>query len=236
MNNIKMNQFLTNKDFSKFDSVGFKVENFLKDFPEFSGTRVMMMPFYTYDLSSIPDSLSHYIPLINNMLSKTPEFVQSFEGNTAYLTIDELYVKAGKIQRKSGLHVDGMYNNTLAGAWGGSSGGGGWGSCSNGMLLASNTDDLCVYYTGNVEGVPINDGDCEHLRDNLENMEEHYMKAGDVVWADGLLMHESLGAKCDVNRQFIRISLPNNSPWFVGYTENPLGIKPCGEIIDQRRI
>lgn len=31
-------------------------------------------------------------------------------------------------------------------------------------------------------------------------------------------------------------SLPNNAPWFVGYTENPLGIRPCGRIIDQPRI
>lgn len=104
------------------------------------------------------------------------------------------------------------------------------------MLLASNTDDLCKYWTGHVKGTPVNDGDCEHLKDQLPNMAEYSMKNGDVVWADGLLVHESLPSQKDIDRQFIRISLPNNAPWFVGYTENPLGILPCGEIINQRRI
>lgn len=231
---MKMNQVITNKDFDSFESKGFKVGSVKELFPEFSETRIMMMPFYIYDIASIPESLEHYKPVIIAMLSMQPDFVKSFEGNTAYLTIDELFVKAGAIQRNAGLHVDGMYNNTLAGAWGGN--GGSWGSCTNGMLLASNTDDLCKYWTGHVDGVPINDGDCEHLKDQLQKMTEHSMKNGDVVWADGLLIHESLPTRKDINRQFIRISLPNNAPWFVGYTENPLGILPCGEIINTRRI
>jgi hypothetical protein len=237
MNNIKMNQSLSNKDFSSFKSVGYKVTNAEDKFPEFSGIRVMMMPFYTHNLDSVPESLNKYKPLIKKMLDNKPAHIQSWDENTAYLTIDEGFVKAGVIQRKSGLHVDGMYNNTLAGAWGGGGGdGGGWGSCTNGMLLCSNTSDLCVMYTGHVEGVPINDGDCEHLKDQLSNLQSYSLQAGDVVWADGLMLHESLPAKHDVNRQFIRISLPNNSPWFEGYTENPLGVKPSGKILKQRRI
>lgn len=231
---MEMNQVMTTADFTQFESKGFPVANVKELFPEFSGIRVMMMPFYMSDLSTIPDFLFRYKPLLAKMLQNAPEFVKDFVGATAYLTIDEMHVKGGAIQRNAGVHVDGMYNNTLAGAWGGN--GGGWGSCSNGMLLVSNTDDLCQYWTGTVQGTPVGDGDCSHLEDQLSSLEHSFMKAGEVVWADGLLVHESLPTKSDVSRQFVRISLPNNAPWFVGYTENPLGIKPCGKIINERRI
>lgn len=85
-------------------------------------------------------------------------------------------------------------------------------------------------------GVPVGDGDCEHLRAQLSDKECYSFQAGDVIWADGLMVHESYPATRPVRRQFVRVSLPNNAPWFVGYTENPLGIRPCGRIIDQPRI
>ena len=87
-----------------------------------------------------------------------------------------------------------------------------------------------------VQGFAINDGECDHLRGELADKDMYAFQAGDVIWADGLLVHESYPALHAVDRQFVRVSLPNNSPWFVGYTENPLGIKPCGEVVDERRI
>ena len=53
---------------------------------------------------------------------------------------------------------------------------------------------------------------------------------------NGLCVHESLPTPVDVNRQFVRISIPSNSPWFVGYITNSLGIQPNGAIINERRI
>lgn len=182
MNTLKMNESLHNSKIDKFNSTGYKVGSI--KFPEFTGVRVMMMPFFAHDVDgSIPDSLSHYKQLIKEMISSAPGNVKYWDSNTAYLTIDEKQLTANECQRKEGLHVDGMYDNMLAGAWGGS--GGGWGSCGNGMLLASNTDDLCKMWTGEVIGHPINDGDCEHLRNQLYNLDEFTFKAGDVVWADG---------------------------------------------------
>jgi len=235
MNAIPMNATRSADQLTGFNSVGHKVANLQSLFPAFSGTRIMMMPFHAHDVAgSLPAELDAYKPLLQAMIDRAPSHVVFPEDATAYLTIDEMPLVPGKIQRKSGLHVDGMYNGTLAGAWGG--GGGGWGSCGNGMLLVSNTDGLCKMWTGHFEGVPVGDGDCEHLRAQLDQMECYTFGAGDVIWADGLLVHESYPATSPVNRQFVRVSLPNNAPWFVGYTENPLGIKPCGEIIDAPRI
>lgn len=235
MNNIAMNASVSAAELSGFKSTGYKVANLADQFPAFSGTRVMMMPFHAHDIDgSLPDYLDAYKPLLRAMIQRAPAHVVFPEDATAYLTIDEMALEPGKIQRKSGLHVDGMYQGELAGAWGG--GGGGWGSCGNGMLLVSNTDGLCTMWTGEFSGVPVGDGDCEHLRDQLPGMEAYELQAGDVIWADGLMVHESHAAKSAVNRQFVRVSLPNNAPWFVGYTENPLGIVPCGPVLDLPRI
>ena len=235
MSNIKMNAVVDSQDMDGFVSLGYKVCSVKNMFPEFSGTRIMMMPFYAHDVEgSLPESLKGYFPLVQKMIDNAPTHVQYWEENTAYLTIDEKFINEGVTQRKEGLHVDGMYKGSLSGAWGG--GGGGWGSCGNGMLLVSNTDDLCKMWLGEFEGVPVGDGDCEHLRDQLSSKEEVVFKNGDVFWADGLCVHQSFAASAPTNRQFVRISLPNNSPWFEGYSVNPLGILPSGEIINERRI
>jgi len=233
--NFKMNEVVDSKSLNGFKSVGHKVCSVKEMFPEFTSTRIMMMPFYVQDIEgSLPDSLKNYKPLLKKMVENAPNHVKYWEDNTAYLTIDEKELVANQCQRKEGLHVDGMYKGVLSGAWGGS--GGGWGSCGNGMLLVSNTDDLCKMWLGEFEGVPVNDGDCEHLRNQLKSKQEVSFKNGDVIWADGLCVHQSFAPSVETKRQFVRISMPNNSPWFEGYTENPLGIKPSGEIIKERRI
>jgi hypothetical protein len=42
--------------------------------------------------------------------------------------------------------------------------------------------------------------------------------------------------KTATKRQFVRLSLPSDGPWFEGYTENPLGIKPPVEILPRREF
>ena len=168
------------------------------------------------------------------MISQKPDHIRYYDNNVAYLTIDEKDLKSGQIQRNAGKHVDGMYKGEIAGAWGG--GGGSWGSTGNGMLLVSNTDNLCQAWSGYFKGTPINDGDCEHLSDQCLDKNKVMFKSNEVFWADGLCVHESLPTDIDVKRQFVRISMPSNSPWFKGYTENPLGIHPTGYIINEQRI
>lgn len=204
-------------------------------FPDFTGIQIMMMPFYLDDIdNSLPTSLNHYKPMLKQMVANKPSHIRYYDNNVAYLTIDEKPIKANQIQRKPGKHVDGMYKGQVAGAWGG--GGGSWGSTGNGMLLVSNTDDLCQAWSGYFRGTPINDGDCSHLSDQCLPENRTLFKSGEVFWADGLCVHESLPTKVDVNRQFVRISMPSNSPWFVGYTSNPLGIQPNGPILNEKRI
>jgi hypothetical protein len=195
----------------------------------------MMMPFEMhYPNLTLPDNLNHYKDLVHKMLRCVPKHVDNYVSSICYLTIDEREVKAGEVQRNPGLHVDGMFNGETGGAWSGS--GGSWGSLGNGMLLANNIDDTFIIHTGEFEGYPIDDGNCEHLRDQLDNIniETTLVKKQDIIWADGMLVHESLPVKEDCKRQFIRISLPNSGPWFEDYTKNPLGIKPTGDILPPR--
>lgn len=217
-----------------FHSLFEKVGDVVELFPTFSGKRIMMMPFYLDDLSSLPESLDGYKPLLSRMIGSKPEHIRYFDNNVAYLTIDEMHLTAGEIQRNPGKHVDGMYKGEIAGAWGG--GGGGWGSTGNGMLLVSNTDNLCSAWGGYFHGSPVGDGDCSGLEEQCTDERRTDFKAGEVFWADGLCVHESFPAVVDTDRQFVRISMPSNSPWFVGYTENQLGVKPNGEIINERRV
>ena len=214
-----------------FKSISYPVGKII--FPKFTNTRIMMMPFMLHDINTIPQSLAHYVLTIKQLLKMIPDHVESYNDTPAYLTIDERFVPINTIQRNPGLHIDGMYQGTTAGPWSGSNPGS-WGSCGNGMLIASNIDNTVNIYNGNVQGYPINDGDCEHLRNQLSNLVRYSPLAGEVIWADGFNIHESLPVKEDCNRQFIRISLPNDGVWFEDYTPNPLGVQPKGVILPPR--
>lgn len=241
MENVKMNEKLPAHALEGFKSTGFRVGHASSGlWPAFSGVRVMMMPFHVLDpVGSLPASLDAYKPLLQEMLKGVPPHVAIYpEADVGYLTIHEKVVGLTETHRNPGLHVDGVYKGELAGAWGG--GGGGWGSCGNGMLLTSNVGGMCSMWTGQFPDTPFNpegrDGNCEHLRKYLSQTLQTTFQAGDIYWMDGLCVHESLSPAEVTPRQLVRISLPNTAPWFVGYTENPLGVKPAGEIINERRI
>lgn len=205
-----------------------------RDFPDFSGLRVMMMPFMMNAVDELPPELDGWYRVIKRMLKHCPEHVEHYEDTPAYLTIDEMVLEPGEIHRKpGGLHVDGINKGKVGGAWGGSSPGGSWGSVGNGMLVASNVSNMTTFYTGIVDGKPKPEGECEHLRDRIGNLGKTTLKAGDIYWADGLCLHEAVPAQARVERQFIRISLPNDGPWYKGYTPNPRVSAP--NIVDSVR-
>lgn len=189
--------------------------------PEFAGTRVMMMPVRLGSLDGIPEQ---YHGLINQLYGMIEG---RFIGEIGYLTIDEQILKKGEFLRRPKKHVDGYYNGRC-GAWGG---GGGWGSVGNGMLVISSTPN-CKAWLGNYDGEPDNEGGCEHIKlnDSFEIFE-----ANQVYWVDGACIHETLPMEGDSPRQFLRLSMPNNGAWFEGYTENPTGIMPTGEILPQQK-
>lgn len=193
------------------------------DFPEFSGTRIMMMPVIIGSLDGVPDN---YAGLVNELFSMSEN---RFHGDIGYLTIDEKELKASETLRRAGLHVDGYYHGRC-GAWGG---GGGWGSVGNGMLTVSSTPH-CKAYLGMIDGEPESEGECDHL--DLTGIQGEIFEANQVYWVDGACVHESMPVKEDTKRQFVRLSMPNNGPWFEGYTENPTGIKPSAEIFGRRKF
>lgn len=189
-------------------------------FPEFSHTRIMMMPVVLGQLDGVP---VHYQPLVQALYNDTE--VQHL-GQIGYLTIDERELKPNESLRRSGLHVDGYYHGR-SGAWGG---GGAWGSVGNGMLTVSSTRH-CRAYLGVVNGMPGDEGECDHL---VMPNEGELFEAGQVYWLDGACVHESVPVTETTRRQFVRLSLPSNGPWFEGYTENPTGIKPSNDILPRR--
>ncbi len=202
----------------------FKLEGTV-ELPAFSNTRVMMMPLIIGEPNSIPDFLNHYV----NCLVKLFNFaLPSHKDQIGYITIDEKTVEAGKTHRRPGLHVDGVYNGNV-GSWGG----GGWGAVGSGMLTVSNIEG-CKAYKQWFNGTIGNDGECDSMVDQLKESGAEIFKPNHVYWLCGLCVHESLPMKETADRQFVRLSLPSCAPWFEGYTENPLGIRPSGQILKRR--
>ena len=189
-------------------------------FPAFSGTRIMMMPIKLGFFYGVPE---HYVGLIRHLYDVME---RRFFGQIGYLTIDERELAPGETLRRGGLHVDGYYHGRC-GAWGG---GGSWGSVGNGMLTISSTPH-CKAYLGWIDGQPRNEGECDHL--TMPNDGEVF-EAGQIYWLDGACVHESIPVTENTKRQFVRLSMPSNGPWFEGYTENPCGILPSNDILPRR--
>lgn len=207
---------MTDKFTSKFKHLG------ALELPEFKGTRIMMMPVVLGDINSIPDFLADWNKAIANLF----EMANCKEG-IGYLTIDEKLVKPATTHRREGKHVDGVFQ----GSYGGWGGGGGWGSVGNGMLTVASHPG-CRAWEGEFIGRPGYEGECDHLADQCD--EGTLFGANEVYWLDGLCVHESVPMVKPTARQFVRLSMPSDAPWFEGYTVNPLGVKPTGRILPPR--
>ena len=206
-----------------FSSVYRKVWNHSPlEFPAFTGTRIMMMPVELNYTKGVPEQYAYMLHELYAVMEKR------FIGQIGYLTIDERELAKGETLRRSGLHVDGYYHGRC-GAWGG---GGGWGSVGNGMLTISSTPH-CRAYLGYMEGEPKDEGECDHLV--MPNKGEIF-EANEIYWVDGACVHESIPVFETTKRQFVRLSMPSNGPWFEGYTENPCGILPSNEILPRREF
>lgn len=201
----------------------------LVEFPQYSGTRVMMMPLLLGNMETIPEMLKHYKDFIYSLFKMTDP---NHYGKVGYLTIDEKEVQGGKTHRRMGLHVDGVYNASCGG-WGGD--GGGWGSVSTGMLTVASAPG-CKAYSQPFSGVIGKDGECDLIKDQCLEDSSKLFESNHVYWLSGLTVHESVPMERTIKRQFVRLSMPSKAPWFQGYTENPLGIKPTGSILPRREF
>jgi hypothetical protein len=219
--------------------------NVSKIWPQFTGTRVMMLPLICGDMSTVPPMVGQY----DRVLEKLFGWANAHTGKVVYLTVDEKAVKAGETHRRPGLHVDGVYRK-VGGGWGGGDGGGGsWGGGtedpkkSTGMLTVSSHLG-CRAWWQVFRGAPDAEGSCEHLRAQASDYDAIPLLPYDVWWLDGLCVHESLPIyshppyrTADATRRaFLRLSLPSTAPWFEGYTENPLGVSPSGPILPRREF
>lgn len=217
----------------KFDSVFKKVGEL--HLPKFSGTRIMMVPLVLGDIKSVPDFLREW----NETLIKLME-LGAHPGKIGYLTIDEKIVKRDETHRRAGAHVDGAYHGGFGG-WGGGGGGwgsvsgGGWGGVGTGMLTVANRPG-CKAWNQTFVGRVGWEGEAEHLMDQAREENAVVFGADEVYWVDGACVHTSLAMTEDTPRQFVRLSLPSAAPWFEGYTENPLGVKPSGPILSRRQF
>jgi hypothetical protein len=123
---------------------------------------------------------------------------------TAYLTVDEKVVKAGRSQRKPGPHVDGCFVPSQ-GRWGH----GGWNPLVKARMpiIVASSVTGCRAWTGDFDGMPTAEGDVSHLP----------LGTGEVLPANvGYLLspdciHESMVYGVDTQRTFLRIALPVGS-------------------------
>lgn len=194
------------------------------DLPGFTGTRVMMMPFLLEEPEhTLPDMLASWRPALAALSKMSPA-----QKGVAYLTIDEALVKAGETHRRPGLHVDGVGPDGGVAGWAAAP----WSSERGMLLIASHVG--CRGWQQDFLGAPLQNGDCAHLVSQCREEAEIVMQPGQVYWCGPLTVHESIPAKEPVKRQFVRLSMPSTAPWYEGYTENPLGIKPTGPIHPRR--
>lgn len=218
-------------------------------FPNFSGLRILHMPIILGEEDSIPKDLHGYLPLLEIAASKFPQHA----GDVVYFTIDEKKLKTGQTHRRPGLHVDGWHKVKVGehyiggggGSWGG--GGGSWGGASysvgsykktldnegTGLLTAANKIG-CRAWMKTYSGEPEAEGDCEHMRSLFPKSKGVLLQPNQLYWLNPLCVHESIPVTEDMDRQFVRISLPSNSDWYEGCTPNPLGVLPTGSVKPRR--
>jgi hypothetical protein len=204
--------------------------------PEYRSKRIMMMPFRVEDpLFTLPGSLGDWRETVDLMLWMYDDGDR--EPGIGYLTIDEAVLAKGETHRRPGLHVDGIgEDGSSDGAWGG---GGTWGS--RGFLMTSSHVG-CQAWEQSFEAGLLPNGDCEPLRDQCQEETRRVLNGGRLYACPGLCVHEAVPMEKTTKRQFVRISMPSDGPWYEGYTPNPLGIQPAGpirpartEFMNQRR-
>jgi hypothetical protein len=176
------------------------------EFPPFKGIQCNMMPFRLNDRDSMPKEYRSYWDLIDAC-----DIPKHNQDGIWFLTVTESQVKKNTTQRRPGIHTDKHPKN----AWGGP-----WGGMIGGIYMASTGDDTCRVWNCHVEK-PGHMGDCEHLRDQLQNPIS--LQANQLVWMTDSCPHEALPQNKESERQFFRLVSPEVGLWYKAHsTPNPL--------------
>ena len=193
--------------------------------PTWAGLRVMHMPFRFEDVETLPQV--GWRKCVESLLERWPG---GRPVGVGYITIDQKVVEAGLTHRRPGVHVDGGASS----GWGGGYPGGSWGGRSkprgfggstfgaNGFVLAA-SHHACDAWDEQATGVG-DDGQCD-----VPSSARIQLSGGRAFWLAPDAPHEPLPLTHRTKRTVLRLSAPNNSPWYEGYTENP-SVAPAGPI------
>jgi len=192
------------------------------EFPEYEGTRCLMMPYVQGEPGSVPDAYAAYRDIISTVFLR--------KGDIGFLTIDESPAVAGTPHRgrraryARALHTEAGILRGVYG-WGGGPTWGGRRAVTLDrdvrILIASNVDESCAVWDAEHEDTS-EDGDIGHVADEYPYCDAVLLKSGEVREIGILTPHESLPLKRDVRRQFLRIvgaGVHGREDYF---TENPL--------------
>jgi len=192
----------------------------LFELPAYSGVRWMMMPFRLDDVKRTI-TREDWHEALQRMVA-----LASVQEGVGYLTIDEAEVKPNETHRRPGVHVDGVGPTGNIGGWGGG-GGGGWGT--GGMIVVASHLG-CRAWAGDFEARIGSNGDCSHMKAMLRDEDAIPLLGGRAYRLNETCVHESLLMPERTKRQFVRLSMPSEAPWYEGYTQNPTGVAPTGPI------
>ena len=205
------------------------------EFPSYSGTRCLMMPYVQGDPESVPAQYASYAEIIER------HFIEA--GRIGFLTIDEsptvpdvphrgtrakfgraLHTEAGMLYGQYTWDNPQPYWSSSY-AWGGVPA---WGGRVNvtldpdlQVLLANSVDDSCAYWNATHFNTSA-DGDIGDYADMYPYEDAVFMKAGEVHQIGILTPHESMPSAGYGFRQFLRIvgeGVHGREPYF---TKNPL--------------
>ncbi len=230
------------------------------DFPKPTGIYCNMMPIRIGDVSSIPESMRQYAPLLAACPLNRQEY-DLFDHKIGYLTIHESTAAVdGASQRRGGVHtetpgrvwLESRRDPALPGDVGGQWEAQldvpltiAWGrgnyddemrtyyNYCGGLYMASNVADSTRVWNCKVKepGDVVGPlGDLEHLRWALGEGET--LDAGEVVWMTDCTPHESLPLRAGQRRQYFRLVTQDVSVWYADHsTPNPLGVVPPEEVV-----
>lgn len=206
------------------------------ELPGFTGTRVQMMPFLVHDpAGSLPAPFAPWLDLLSRISQ------HSGARGVGFITLDEAELRRGDYHRRPGLHVDcGGPLLAHGGApppppkHGGSPpapGPHGASSRRGGMYVVASACGSRGW-VGEFPGEQADEGDCDGIRGALGRATR--LEAGELYWANSHFVHETIPVTSAGPRQFLRVSMPSDSPWHADYTPNPLGVVPTGAIVGGR--
>ena len=172
--------------------------------PVNQGRQKYMHTFDT-DTYRMAEGFEDYEPVVRALLHDA-----GFQG-VAHMTVDEKVVMPGMSQRRPGAHVDGRFM-AEAQNWSHPPGPGPlWAHYCNrvpvdrmSVIVASDVPG-CIVYEGKFDGFPKNDGDLEHIREQLGDGKLLPANVGFRLSPD--CVHESMIFQESTARVFLRVAL-----------------------------